>query len=120
MKYEITFEQSLILNFFSSKIYFVFENDEEVESFLSYIKIYDNRLSNKNFENKKDIKSAAWIYCNDWYRYQFEWMDDTEYFHDEYDMIPVKFSLVKKKQKNIQKCLAFYRLHSTLSQIWVR
>ena len=64
MTHDIPHEQSLILNFFNGEVYFVFENQEEVVSFLNYIKAYDPNFNTKDkpFKKQAEMKSAAWLY----------------------------------------------------------
>lgn len=94
MAYEITLEQSLILNFFNSSIYFVFENDEEKDSFLDYIKIYDDRFKN-GFNKKEYIKCAMWKFSGITHKHQIEWAEEINYFLI-HDAIPVSYSIVKE------------------------
>lgn len=89
---DIPHEASLILNFFSGKIYFIFESKEEIDSFLSFINQYDNRF-NKDFSRKLEIKSVAWKYNNLTHRIQLEWADTNNYFK-RYDMYPISYSIV--------------------------
>ena len=100
-EYDIPHERSLMLNFFNSEIYFLFENQNQVKSFLEYIKRYDNRFNtdDKFLQNLKQMKSAAWIYSKNLHKYQLEWtikseFIDDQYFNEKYSMNPVSYSIV--------------------------
>lgn len=92
MKYNIPYEASLILNFFSGKIYFVFENEKEVESFLELISRHDSRFD-KDFKRKSEMKSAAWEYRNILHMHHLEWSNKIDDFK-KLDMYPVSYSVV--------------------------
>ena len=109
MKYEITLEQSLILNFFNSSIYFVFENDEEKDSFLNFIKIYDDRFKD-GFDKKPEMKSAMWKYTGSSHRHQMEWMNDADYFIKN-DAVPVSYSFV------IDYCNKFSKMYGLMKEM---
>ena len=98
MTHDIPHEQSLILNFFNGEVYFVFEDQEEAESFLDYIKGYDTNFDTKDdpFRRQAEMKSAAWMYSNTSHRLQMEWGDSEEYFKERFLMKPVSYSIVRK------------------------
>lgn len=105
MLYDITHEESLILNFFNSDVYFVFENLEEVKSFLEYIKGYDPNFSANQhlFKRQAEMKSAAWIYSKALHRSQLEWDDGKDYFKRRYLMRPVSYSIVRNSAERETK-----------------
>lgn len=107
MPFDIAHESSLILNFFSGKVYFIFDNEKEVESFLSFVKFYDNRF-NEDFHGKSIMKSAAWEYRNLTHRHQLEWSDNTNDFK-KLDMHPVSYSVVMRyveQYNTMAKCFS--------------
>lgn len=93
MLYDISKEKSVILNFFSGKVFFTFENETEVDSFFSFIKRYDSRFET-DFFRKDEIKSVAWVHSNTSHKHQLEWMPDTVYFRMR-DMEPISYAVVK-------------------------
>lgn len=99
--YNISHEESLLLNFFSGKVYFVFDKEDEASIFLDYISYYDNRFDS-SFTHKNEIESIAWKYSNFSHKNQVEWMNDRFYFK-KFDMIPVSFSIVKEHVENFVK-----------------
>ncbi len=90
----ISYEESLMLNFFHGEIYFVFDNQEDVKDFLEYLEMYDNR----NFSqiSKEKVRSVAWLRSKSLQHSQIEYMDDDIHFKKVYKMRPVDYSLVKK------------------------
>ena len=94
---DISHAESLLLNFFNGEIYFVFEDEDEVNSFLEYIKFYDERYKEKEFECKENMKSAAWSFDRVLHKFYLIWQDETEYFKDKYKLKPISYSLVKER-----------------------
>lgn len=94
---DLSHAESLLLNFFNGEIYFIFENEDEVNSFLEYIKFYDERYKEKEFERKGDMKSAAWSFDRTLHKFHLIWQDDDKYFKYKYQLKPISFSLVKER-----------------------
>lgn len=109
MVQDIPHEASLILNFFGGKVYFTFENEDEVDSLFRLLSIHDSRAE-LIATQKSRIKSAAWIYSNLLHKHQIEWMDDETHFR-KYDMYPISYSVVKDYvddyENTIRKFLSF-------------
>lgn len=110
MKYEIPYEISLIMNFFNGNIYFVFENEEEVKSFLNFIEPLDKKF-NSGFCNKAKMKSALWKHCKFPNNYNLEWSDEEKSFAKD-DAYPVSYSFVRKHTDK------FAKMYKSLSEFW--
>lgn len=86
--------KALLLNFFDSHYYLVFDSQKEVEEFLEFISNYDSRFD-KKFPQKKRIKSVYWNYSKILHKHILDWMDDETYFK-KYGAEPLKYKEVKK------------------------
>lgn len=93
MAYDIPHDQSVILNFFSGKVFFVFKNEEEVKSFLNFIRLYDDGFE-KSIKKLSDFKSAMWRYDEFGHRHRLEWAVDSLWFA-RYGINPIDYSIVK-------------------------
>ena len=84
---------SLVLNFFNSCYYIIFENTNDVEEFLKYIRQYDSRYD-ENFKYKDKIKSVFWKYSNILHKHQLAWDTSKERFK-RYDARELPYKKIK-------------------------
>lgn len=92
--YDISHVESIMMNFFGSMIYIIFDNTEDVEDFFQFIKIYDTRFE-KPFERINEVKSVAWIYSNTLHKHILAWQNDDKFLGLRYELKPISYSVVK-------------------------
>lgn len=92
--YDISHAESIMMNFFGSMIYIIFDNTEDVEEFFQFIKIYDTRFE-KPFERINEVKSVAWIYSNTLHKHILAWQSDDKFLGLRYELKPISYSVVK-------------------------